>query len=682
MKKASKLLALVIALCMVLSISAFASGEASGSASGGMGMPGGGSAPTSYDAVLDVTEDTEIVGQTMESVNGDENIIHVYEGATAKISDSGFVNGGAGSSGDASSFYGVGATLFVSDGEMYVDNVDIDSTTAGGAGVFAYSDGVAYVRNADIHTTQGSAGGLHVAGGGTLYAWDCNVETEAGMAAAAIRSDRGGGVMVIDGGSYVTNGGTGAVYVTADISVHNAYLYTGGSEAIAIEGKNTIRLFDCELEGSMIPGAINDNKVWNIIVYQSMSGDADVGTSHYEMVGGKLTTNAGPIVYNTNTSSYITFSGVDIVRGDDTTYFLQVTGNSSSRTWGSAGKNGANCIFTAVDQVMPGDVVYDTISNLDLYILEGSSLEGAFTLDECWATVEAAEKCRRHCYMLENCVYDFFELTTLNMAQKGLFGEIIHAEGGYIHTLDEFWDMYWSDWRMRFNRENRGDVYPTHGIGPVCQALNIHRGDRMTRLVSMDTHSWRGKELWEKKYGPIPEGEPDFQNGDHTMTMIQTEKGKTILIEHDVMTPRPYDRLYQLTGTKGFANKYPVQGFMFSADGTGAPVEVENLSAHKFVPDAVRDKLLEEYKHPITRELEESAKRVGGHGGMDYIMDYRLIYCLRNGLPLDMDVYDLAEWSCLVELSRISLEHGGAPVEIPDFTRGAWNKQQGLSFAL
>jgi len=384
MKKASKLLALVIALCMVLSLSAFASGDPSGEASGGgSGMPGGGSGePDSYDAVVDVTTDQTFDGVAMESVNGDENIIHVYEGATANITNSSFTNGGSGSSGDASSFYGVGATLFVSDGEMYVDNVDIDSTTAGGAGVFAYKDGVAYVQNADIHTTQGSAGGLHVAGGGTLYAWDCNVETEAGMAAAAIRSDRGGRTMVIDGGRYVTNGGTGAVYVTADISIHNAYLYTGGSEAVAIEGKNTIRLFDCELEGIMKAGAINDGKVWNLIVYQSMSGDADVGTSHYEMVGGKLTTHAGPIVYNTNTSSYITFAGVDIVRGDDTTYFLQVTGNSSSRTWGRAGANGANCIFTAVNQAMPGDVVYDTISNLDFYILEGSTLEGAFRLDD------------------------------------------------------------------------------------------------------------------------------------------------------------------------------------------------------------------------------------------------------------------------------------------------------------
>ena len=380
MKKASKTLALIIALCMVLALSAFASGEASG----GMGMPGGGSSgePDSYDAVMDITEDTELDGVAMESVNGDENIIHVYEGAVASITNSSFANGGSGSSGDASSFYGVGATLFVSDGEMYVDDVDIDSTTAGGAGVFAYADGVAYVQNADIHTTQGSAGGLHVAGGGTLYAWDCNVETEAGMAAAAIRSDRGGGLMVIDGGSYVTNGGTGAVYVTADISVHNAYLYTGGSEAVAIEGKNTIRLFDCDLEGDMVANSINDNKVWNIIVYQSMSGDADVGTSHFEMVGGTLTTHAGPILYNTNTSSYITFKDVDITRGDDTTYFLQVTGNSSSRTWGRAGANGANCIFTAVEQAMPGDVVYDTISNLDFYMLEGSSLEGSITCDD------------------------------------------------------------------------------------------------------------------------------------------------------------------------------------------------------------------------------------------------------------------------------------------------------------
>ena len=381
MKNTSKFLALLIAFCMVLSLTALASGEASG----GMAPPpggGGSSEPDSYDAVLEITQDTELDGVDMASVNADENVIHVFDGATARITGSSFSNGGEGGGGDSASFYGVGATLFVSDGELYVDDVDIDSTVAGGAGVFAYKDGVAYVQNATIATASAAAGGLHVAGGGTLYAWDCDVVTQAPMAAAAIRSDRGGGTMVIDGGSYVTTGGTGAVYVTADISVHDAYLYTGGSEAIAIEGKNTIRLFDCQLEGDMIPGQINDNKVWNIIVYQSMSGDADVGTSHFEMVGGQLTTHGGPILYNTNTSSYITFKDVDIIRGDDTTYFLQVTGNSSSRTWGRAGANGANCIFSAYEQQLPGDVVYDTISNLDFYLLDGSVLEGAFRLND------------------------------------------------------------------------------------------------------------------------------------------------------------------------------------------------------------------------------------------------------------------------------------------------------------
>ena len=381
--KLRKVLALVMALCMVLSLSAFASSGEAGGASGGMGMPGGGgsSKPDSYDAVIEVTEDAEFVGETLGSVNGDENVIHVFDGAKATVSDCVVTNEGQGSGGDNSSFYGVGASLFVSDGELYVSDTTIDSTTAGGAGVFAYDTGVAYVSGATISTTEGSAGGLHVAGGGTLYAWDCDVTTQASMAAAAIRSDRGGGLMVVDGGSYVTEGGTGAVYVTADISIHDAYLYTGGSEAVAIEGKNSIRLFDCSLEGVMTPSSLNDNRTWNIIVYQSMSGDADVGTSEYDMIGGSLITHAGPVLLNTNTKSYITFSDVDITYGEDTTYFLQVTGNSSSRTWGTAGKNGADCIFSAYNQAMEHDVMYDTISNLDFYMLEGSTFEGAMLCD-------------------------------------------------------------------------------------------------------------------------------------------------------------------------------------------------------------------------------------------------------------------------------------------------------------
>lgn len=314
----------------------------------------------------------------------------------------------------------------------------------------------------------------------------------------------------------------------------------------------------------------------------------------------------------------------------------------------------------------------------------------AMNLKEIWDLVNTSERTRKHCMQLENCVYDFFELTTLNMAQHGLFGEILHGEGGYIHNLDEFWDEYWNDWRLLYNKDNRGDVYPTHGLGPICQVMDIHRGDKMNVLVSMDTKVVNGKEYYEKHRG---QAAPDFQNGDHTMTMIRTEKGRTIMIQHDVVTPRPYSRLYQITGTKGFANKYPAEGYVIDASMVGGPedseetgsasgkVDIENLSMHSYVPEDVKQALMEKYRHPIQKELEETARKVGGHGGMDYIMDYRLIYCLRNGLPLDMDVYDLAEWCCLTELSAISIENGSAPVEVPDFTRGGWNRIDGYRHA-
>ncbi|MCD8293245.1 MAG: Gfo/Idh/MocA family oxidoreductase, partial [Prevotellaceae bacterium] len=306
----------------------------------------------------------------------------------------------------------------------------------------------------------------------------------------------------------------------------------------------------------------------------------------------------------------------------------------------------------------------------------------ATSLDEIWALIDTSERTRKHCMMLENCVYDFFEMTTLNMAQQGLFGEILHVEGSYIHNLEEFWPVYWNNWRLDFNREFRGDVYSTHGLGPACQLLDMHRGDRMTTLVAMDTKAVTGPEL-VKRYQPEDENPADFQNGDHTMTLIGTENGKTILIEHDVMNPRPYSRMYQLTGTKGFANKYPVEQYSFRPDqiDSASMPDHENLEMDEPVSDKVMKALMEQYKHPILTELEETAKKVGGHGGMDYVMDYRLVYCLRNGLPLDMDVYDLAEWCCLGELTRLSLENGSAPVAVPDFTRGGWNKVKGFRHA-
>ncbi len=302
----------------------------------------------------------------------------------------------------------------------------------------------------------------------------------------------------------------------------------------------------------------------------------------------------------------------------------------------------------------------------------------AETLQACWDLVNTSERTRKHCMILENCCYDFFELTALEMAQQGVFGEIVHAEGAYHHNLDPYWSGYWRNWRLDFNQQYRGDLYPTHGFGPVCQVLNIHRGDRLTTLVSMDTDAFNGPKLVEARTG-----EPcsDFKNGDETMTMLRTAKGKTILIEHDVMTPRPYDRMYQLVGTDGYAAKYPMGQICLRTENTG-DVNYEDLEFEKVYDGAELDALMAKYRNPIlTPELEEMAKEVGGHGGMDFIMDYRLIYCLNNGLPLDMDVYDLAEWCCVTELSRISIENGSVPVEIPDFTRGAWDRIQGFSYA-
>ena len=304
----------------------------------------------------------------------------------------------------------------------------------------------------------------------------------------------------------------------------------------------------------------------------------------------------------------------------------------------------------------------------------------ATSIKECWDLVNTSERTRRHCMMLENCCYDFFELTCLNMIQQGVFGEVVHVEGSYCHNLDPYWDQYQGDWRMTYNKDHHGDVYPTHGIGPVCQDINIHRGDKMNVLVSMDTDAFNGQEIADKRYGKgVVE---KYANGDNTMTFIRTEKGKTILVEHNVVTPRPYNRMYQVTGTKGFANKYPNEGLALGADMVKAPVAYDDLDAEEYMSDAERDALMALYEHPIAKGIAEKAKQVGGHGGMDFIMDYRLIYCLHHGLPLDQDVYDAAEWSSLVELTEVSINHGSMPIVMPDFTRGEWNKLDGLHFAL
>ena len=299
------------------------------------------------------------------------------------------------------------------------------------------------------------------------------------------------------------------------------------------------------------------------------------------------------------------------------------------------------------------------------------------SLQEAWDVVNTAERTQRHCMMLENCVYDFFELTTLNMAQQGLFGEVLSAKGAYIHNLEPFWKYYEGNWRLKFNQEHRGDVYATHGLGPACWVLNIHRGDRMEYLTSMDVPATSLPRFMKQKMGVE---NPVVKNGEMTQTLIKTALGKTIYIEHNVTSYRPYDRMYQVIGTDGFANKYPVEGYALrpTEQNLKAVPNHEDLKSHDFVSEATKTELMNKYQHPIQKEIAEKAKKVGGHGGMDFIMDYRLIYCLRNGLPLDMDVYDLAEWSTMGELTRLSLEHQSAPVAMPDFTRGAWTRIKGL----
>ena len=366
---------------------------------GGQGQPGGDEqgAPgqggpdgqsqgvDSYTAANEYTEDTTVSNETIESTGTDENAALISSGASVTLDNDTITRTSEDSKGgDNSSFYGVGAAVLATDGTAYVKDGSVTTDAAGGAGLFAYGDGTVYASVTIVKTTQDTSGGVHVAGGGTLYGWDLDVETN-GESSAAIRSDRGGGTMVIDGGNYVSNGvGSPAVYSTADIAVSNATLTANGSEAICIEGLNSIHLYDCDLTGNMSDLDQNDN-TWTVILYQSMSGDSEVGNSTFQMDGGSLTSENGGVFYTTNTESTITLNNVDINYNDDNEFFLQCTGNTNQRGWGQSGVNGADCHFTGISQDMQGDVIWDSISDLDFYLTEGSSLTGAVVDDESYA---------------------------------------------------------------------------------------------------------------------------------------------------------------------------------------------------------------------------------------------------------------------------------------------------------
>ena len=392
------------------------------------GAPGESQGVESYDAANDYTEDTTVDGETLSSTGTDENVAHISEGAKVSVKNSTITRESSDSQGgDNSSFYGVGAAVLATDGEAYVSNSTIDTDSKGAAGLFAYGDGTVYAANDTITTKQDTSGGIHAAGGGKLYAWDMTVETN-GESSAAIRSDRGGGTMVVDGGTYTSNGvGSPAIYSTADISVNNATLTANGSEAICIEGLNSIHLFDSDLTGNMSDSEQNDC-TWNVILYQSMSGDSEVGNSTFEMNGGSLTAGNGGMFYTTNTESTITLSDVDITYADDSEFFLKCTGNSNQRGWGESGSNGADCLFTAENQEMQGDVVWDSISQLDFYMTDGSTLTGAVTDDESNAGEGGDGYC--NLYIGEGCSWTVTGDSTLTSLSSS--GTITDEDGNTV----------------------------------------------------------------------------------------------------------------------------------------------------------------------------------------------------------------------------------------------------------
>ncbi len=321
---------------------------------------------------------------------------------------------------------------------------------------------------------------------------------------------------------------------------------------------------------------------------------------------------------------------------------------------------------------------WDMHASMAVYAMEHGKhvaieVPAAITIEECWQLVETSERTRKHCMMVENTCYDFFELLTLNMARQGFFGDIVHCEGAYIHPLmhlylnKEVWDM----WRLKASIGPSGNLYPTHGLGPICQVMDINRGDKMDSLVSVTSNDFqmneRVKELSAnddvyKKYVDKP------FNGNMNTTIIRTAKGRTIMLQYDVTSPNVYSRIHKISGTKASALKYP---------------EPARISiGHDWVSQEEFKALEEKYEPAIVKRIGPLAREVGGHGGMDFLMNWRLIDCLRNGLPLDQDCYDAASWSSIVPLSKKSVANGSNSVEIPDFTNGSWKKNQPMDISL
>ena len=355
------------------------------------------------------------------------------------------------------------------------------------------------------------------------------------------------------------------------------------------------------------------------------------------------------------------------------------------------GRPGAKRIYAGAEESWKAlcddpdvDVVYVTApavlhARMELYALRAgkhvlTEVPGARTLDEAWEIVETCEKAGRHCMMLENCCYGETEMLAWNLAHKGLLGTLVHAEGGYVHNL--VWRQLEDNFR---NREHfgggeevhdYGNTYPTHALGPICLYMDVNRGDRMERIVSMSSLAAAHGEFAAAKYAPDSwQRRTRWLTGDMNTSIIRTARGRTIMMQYSIDSPRPYSRINLVQGTKGCFCDYPPR--LALADTPGGEAE--------WMDEAAFAKAREEHMHPLWRTAGELAARDGGHGGMDFVMDLRWVWCMRNGMPLDMDVYDLASWSSIVPCSAESDRRGGEPVELPDFTRGGWKSAEPTS---
>lgn len=298
-----------------------------------------------------------------------------------------------------------------------------------------------------------------------------------------------------------------------------------------------------------------------------------------------------------------------------------------------------------------------------------TELPAAVSMEECWQLVETSEQTRKHCMMLGNVCYDFFEMMTINMARQGYFGEIVHTEGAYIHDLISHnfsKTVYHNMWRLEENIGQHGNLYPPHAIGPLSKLLNINAGDRMEYLVSVSSKdvnmNRKAKELAEEDSFWEQYVDREYRGNMNTVT-IKTRKGKTIMLQHDVSSPRPYSRIFLVSGSDGTAQKWP------------GPARISR-SHHGWLSEDEMREIEDKYTPEITKRVGEMARQVGGHGGMDTIMDWRLIDCLRNGIPLDMDVYDAALWSAIAPLSVWSAANRSNSVDVPDFTAGNWETNE------